>query len=50
MLTFNSELFYGLLIELLLDFLIYHKTYQNQLHTINQKIDQIINKIKPKRK
>ncbi len=50
MLIFNNKLFCELLIRLFLDFLIYHKTYQNQLHTINQKIDQIINKIKPKRK
>src|SRR6266536_697169 len=50
MLTFNSELFCGLLIGLLLGFLIHHKTYQNQFHTINQKIDQIINKIEPRRK
>src|SRR5207248_3743124 len=47
MLTFNNELFCGLLIGLLLGFLIHHKTYQNQLHTINQKIDQ---KIEPRRK
>jgi len=47
MLIFNSELFCGLLIGLLLGFLIHHKTYQNQLHTINQKIDQ---KIEPRRK
>src|SRR6266511_3715775 len=46
MLTFNNEL----LIGLLLGFLIHHKTYQNQLHTINQKIDQIIDKIEPRRK
>jgi len=45
--TFNNELFCGLLIGLLLGFLIHHKTYQNQLHTINQKIDQ---KIEPRRK
>jgi chromosome segregation ATPase len=50
MLTFNSELFCRLLIGLLLGFLIHHKTYQNQLHTINQKIDQIIDKIEPRRK
>ena len=50
MLTFNNELFCGLLIGLLLGFLIHHKTYQNQFHTINQKIDQIINKIEPRRK
>src|SRR3989440_10653845 len=50
MLTFNNELFCGLLIGLLLGFLIHHKTYQNQLHTINQKIDQIIDKIEPRRK
>src|SRR5947208_16105319 len=50
MLTFNNELFCGFLIGLLLGFLIHHKTYQNQLHTINQKIDQIINKIEPRRK
>jgi len=49
-LTFNNELFCGLLIGLLLGFLIHHKTYQNQFHTINQKIDQIINKIEPRRK
>ena len=49
MLTFNNELFCGLLIGLLLGFLIHHKTYQNQLHTINQKIDQIINKIEPRK-
>jgi len=49
MLTFNSELFCGLLIGLLLGFLIHHKTYQNQFHTINQKIDQIINKIEPRK-
>ncbi len=46
MLTFNNELFCGLLIGLLLGFLIHHKTYQNQLHTINQ----IIDKIEPRRK
>ena len=46
MLTFNNELFCGGL----LGFLIHHKTYQNQLHTINQKIDQIIDKIEPRRK
>ena len=45
MLTFNNELFCGLLIGLL-GFLIHHKTYQNQLHTINQ----IIDKIEPRRK
>src|SRR5213080_1252550 len=50
MLIFNSELFCGLLIGLLLGFLIHHKTYQNQFHIINQKIDQIINKIEPRRK
>ena len=50
MLTFNNKLFCGLLIGLLLGFLIHHKTYQNQLHTINQKIDQIIDKIEPRRK
>ena len=49
MLTFNNKLFCGLLIGLLLGFLIHHKTYQNQLHTINQKIDQIINKIEPRK-
>ena len=47
MLTFNNKLFCGLLIGLLLGFLIHHKTYQNQLHTINQKI---IDKIEPRRK
>ena len=41
--------FCGLLIGLLLGFLIHHKTYQNQLHTINQKIDQIIDKIEPRK-
>src|SRR6266511_4106627 len=41
--------FCGLLIGLLLGFLIHYKTYQNQLHTINQKIDQIINKIEPRK-
>src|SRR5205085_6129315 len=50
MLIFNSELFCGLLIGLLLGFLIHHKTYQNQFSIINQKIDQIINKIEPRRK
>ena len=45
MLTFNNELFCGGL----LGFLIHHKTYQNQLHTINQKIDQIIDKIEPRK-
>src|SRR5213594_2732373 len=50
MLIFNSELFCGLLIGLLLGFLIHHKTYQNQFSIINQKIDQIIDKIEPKRK
>src|SRR6266513_579532 len=49
MLTFNNKLFCGLLIGLL-GFLIHHKTYQNQLHTINQIIDQIIDKIEPRRK
>ena len=49
MLTFNNKLFCGLLIGLLLGFLIHHKTYQNQLHTINQKIDQIIDKIEPRK-
>ena len=38
-----------MLIGLLLGFLIHHKTYQNQLHTINQKIDQIIDKIEPRK-
>src|SRR5438094_7279603 len=50
MLIFNSELFCGLLIGLLLGFLIHHKTYQNQFSIINQKIDQIIDKIEPRRK
>ena len=50
MLTFNNELFCGLLIGLLLGFLIHHKTYQNQFSIINQKIDQIIDKIEPRRK
>jgi hypothetical protein len=46
MLTFNSELFCGLLIGLLLGFLLHYKTCKNQLHTINQ----IIDKIEPRRK
>ena len=50
MLIFNSELFCGLLIGLLLGFLIHHKTYQNQFSIINQKIDQIIDKIESRRK
>jgi len=49
MLTFNNKLFCGLLIGLLLGFLIHYKTCKNQLHTINQKIDQIINKIEPRK-
>ena len=39
-----------MLIGLLLGFLIHHKTYQNQFSIINQKIDQIIDKIEPRRK
>src|SRR5947199_2658458 len=49
MLTFNSELFCGLLIGLLLGFLFHYKTYKNQFYIINQKIDQIINKIEPRK-
>src|SRR5438067_5852644 len=49
MLTFNSELFCGLLIGLLLGFLLHYKTCKNQFHIINQKIDQIINKIEPRK-
>ena len=50
MLTFNNEFFCGLLIGLFLGFLLHYKTYQNQLSTVNQKIDQIINKIEPKKR
>src|SRR6266542_769860 len=48
MLTFSNKLFCGLLIGLL-GFLLCYKTYQNQFHIINQKIDQIINKIEPRK-
>ena len=50
MLTFNGELFCGLLIGLLLGFLLHYKTYKNQFYIIiNQKTDQIINKIEPRK-
>src|SRR4051812_350888 len=49
MLTFNCELVCGLLIGLLLGFLFHYKTYKNEFSIINQKIDQIINKIEPKK-
>jgi hypothetical protein len=49
MLTFNSELFCRLLIGLLLGFLLYYKTCKNQFYIINQKIDQIIDKIEPRK-
>ena len=49
MLTFNSELFCRLLIGLLLGFLLHYKTCKNQFYIINQKIDQIINKIEPRK-
>jgi hypothetical protein len=49
MLTFNSELFCRLLIGLLLGFLLHYKTYKNQFYIINQKIDQIIDKIEPRK-
>ena len=49
MLTFNNKLFCGLLIGLLLGFLIHYKTCKNQLYIINQKIDQIIDKIEPRK-
>src|SRR5437763_13855598 len=51
MLTFNSELFCRLLIGLLLGFLLHYKTYKNQFYIIiNQKTDQIINKIEPRKR
>jgi hypothetical protein len=49
MLTFNSELFCRLLIGLLLGFLLHYKTCKNQFYIINQKIDQIIDKIEPRK-
>src|SRR6185369_2334559 len=49
MLTFNGEFFCGLLIGLLLGFLLHYKTYQNQFSIINQKIDQIIDKIESRK-
>ncbi len=49
MLTFNSELFCRLLIGLLLGFLFHYKTCKNQFYIINQKIDQIIDKIEPRK-
>ena len=49
MLTFNSELFCGLLIGLLLGFLFHYKTCKNQFYVMNQKIDQIIDKIEPRK-
>ena len=49
MLTFNNEFFCGLLIGLFLGFLFHYKIYQNQFSVINQKIDQIINKIEPRK-
>ena len=49
MLTFNNEFFCGLLIGLLLGFLLHYKIYQNQFCIINQKIDQIIDKIEPRK-
>src|SRR2546421_8275714 len=49
MLTFNNEFFCRLLIGLLLGFLLHYKTYKNQFYIINQKIDQIINKIEPRK-
>jgi len=47
--TFNCELVCRLLIGLLLGFLLHYKTYKNQFYIINQKIDQIINKIEPRK-
>src|SRR6266511_2338960 len=49
MLTFNSELFCRLLIGLLLGFLLHYKTCKNQFYIINQKINQIIDKIEPRK-
>src|SRR6185369_7875889 len=49
MLTFNNEFFCGLLIGLFLGFLFHYKIYQNQFSIINQKIDQIVNKIEPRK-
>ena len=42
--------FVGCLIGLFLGFLSHYKIYQNRLSIINQKIDQIINKIEPKKR
>ena len=50
MLTFNSEFFCGLLIGLFLGFLFHYKIYQNQFSIINQKINQIINRIEPRKR
>ena len=41
--------FCGLLIGLLLGFLLHYKTYKNEFYIINQKIDQIIDKIEPRK-
>jgi len=33
----------------LLDFLLHYETYKNEFYIINQKIDQMIDKIEPKK-
>jgi hypothetical protein len=47
---FTSEFYCGLLIGVLLGFMLYNTLHQNKLHDINQKIDEIINLIKPKKR
>ena len=45
--TFTSEFYCGLLIGILLGFMLYYTLHKNKLYVINQKIDRIINLIKP---
>src|SRR6185312_8265524 len=47
---FTSKFYCGLLIGVLHGFGLYNTLHQNKLHDINQKIDEIINLIKPKKR
>ena len=50
MFALTSEFIIGLLIGIILGYSFYYKIHKDQLHIINQKIDELINLVEPKKK
>ena len=50
MFALTTEFILGLLIGIILGYSLYYKIHKDQLHIINQKIEEVINLMEPKKK